>query len=94
MKRVVHWLPITKYMLKRYEPTTNEENGLWDVGEEMGKEDKAWFRCWCCVVLFGDSVLIFEEYAYSTKAFIMVVHVRVWIYHSVSYQGFVYWNHI
>ena len=36
--------------------------------------------------------LIFGEYAYGTIALIMVVHVRVWIYHRVSCLGFVYWK--
>jgi len=56
MKRTIYQPPVTKYMLKRYEPAVDEENGLWDVSEEMCKEDKAGFRCWCCcVVFFGDN---------------------------------------
>ena len=29
MKRAVYLPPVTKYMLERYEPAANEDNGLW-----------------------------------------------------------------
>ena len=43
MYRAVYRPPVTKYMLNRFELAADEENSLWDISEEMGKEDIAGF---------------------------------------------------